>query len=167
MNDEKRVFDLYRKVAAIPGGLARIESEITPSYVHHNLTNALSTGICLLATNEHREVVGEIHAYRLTPKVFQHVLSELTIAIDPDFQGQGVGKRLFTAFLDHVSHSLPQVYRVELIARESNEKAIQFYQKLGFEIEGKLKGRIFNHHNTLEADVMMAWFNPYYLGVGQ
>jgi ribosomal protein S18 acetylase RimI-like enzyme len=45
-----------------------------------------------------------------------------------------------------------------LIARESNQKAIELYQKLGFSIEGKMKNRIKNLDNSFEADIMMAWF---------
>ena len=44
-----------------------------------------------------------------------------------------------------------------LIARESNEAAIRFYESLGFSVEGKMKSRIRNIDGTLEADIPMAW----------
>ena len=44
---------------------------------------------------------------------------------------------------------------MELIARESNQKALKFYGSLGFEIEGKLRKRIKNSKGELEADIMM------------
>jgi ribosomal protein S18 acetylase RimI-like enzyme len=46
---------------------------------------------------------------------------------------------------------------VELIARESNAKAIAFYQSLGFVIEGRFERRIRNPDGSLEADIPMAW----------
>lgn len=47
--------------------------------------------------------------------------------------------------------------RVELIARESNTKAIAFYHSLGFEIEGAMRGRIQNIDGSVENDIPMAW----------
>jgi putative acetyltransferase len=51
---------------------------------------------------------------------------------------------------------------VELIARESNLKAIELYQSLGFLIEGRLEMRIKTTDNHYEADIPMGWQNPNY-----
>jgi ribosomal protein S18 acetylase RimI-like enzyme len=56
-----------------------------------------------------------------------------------------------------VTEEYPHIKRVELIARESNEEAIRFYESLGFSVEGKMKSRIRNVDGTLEADIPMAW----------
>ncbi len=96
---------------------------------------------------------------KLEPKVFRHLLSQLTIAVHPNFQGKGLGKLLFTELLTYVEKKRPDILRIELIARESNQKAIQFYQKLGFRIEGKFRSRIDNKTSSLEDDIPMAWFN--------
>jgi len=53
------------------------------------------------------------------------------------------------------------ILRIELIARESNKKAIAFYQKLGFQIEGRLLNRI-KTESGFEADIPMAWMNDNY-----
>jgi ribosomal protein S18 acetylase RimI-like enzyme len=42
------------------------------------------------------------------------------------------------------------------IARESNQKALAFYQSLGFVREGRLEGRIRGAGGP-EADIPMAW----------
>ncbi len=149
---------LYRTVAAVEGGLARTAEEITADYVSHFVQKSLARGVFLVARQpDTQEIIGEIHAYDLGPKVFAHVLGELTIAVHPRHQGRGVGKALFTAFLHHVSTERPDILRVELIARESNQKAIAFYQKLGFRIEGKFAGRIRSVQGGYEADIPMAW----------
>jgi putative acetyltransferase len=88
------------------------------------------------------------------------VLSELTIAVDPDYQGKGLGKMIFTHLLDYITNNRSDVMRVELISSESNVKAISFYQSLGFTPEGKFERRIRNNKNEFEADIPMAWFNP-------
>jgi ribosomal protein S18 acetylase RimI-like enzyme len=71
----------------------------------------------------------------------------------------GIGKKLFGALLEIVSNERPDILRIELIVRESNLKAIGFYQSLGFTIEGRLEKRIRGITGLLEADIPMAWFN--------
>jgi len=156
LSDLNLIAKLYQSVAAIPGGIARQADEITWEYVENNLSKSLQNGICLVA-EESNQVVAEIHSYKLVPTVFSHVLSELTIVVHPDWQGKGIGKEIFTTFLREVQTNRPEIHRVELIARESNGKAINFYQKIGFLIEGKFEKRISNPDGTFEADIPMAW----------
>jgi ribosomal protein S18 acetylase RimI-like enzyme len=47
-----------------------------------------------------------------------------------------------------------------LIARESNQKAIDLYQSMGFLIEGRLEMRIKSLDGHYEADIPMGWQNP-------
>jgi ribosomal protein S18 acetylase RimI-like enzyme len=157
--DGPALLTLYRAVAATEGGLARTQAEITNEYVTYFLQKAQESGIILVARpNVDGPIIGEIHSYALGPRVFAHVLGELTIAVHPDYQGQGVGKALFTELLRRVERERPDILRVELIARESNRKAIAFYQKLGFQIEGRLANRIRSvDGSAFEADIPMAW----------
>jgi ribosomal protein S18 acetylase RimI-like enzyme len=159
--DKEKIFRLYQAVARNLGGIAREADEISLEYISHNLQNALKTGVCLVIDNPHNaeEIVAEIHCYKLTPKVFSHVLSELTIVVHPDFQKLGLGKLIFTSLLQHIEENRKDILRVELIARESNQKAIAFYEKIGFKIEGRFEKRIDNKTKDFEADIPMAWFN--------
>ena len=154
-SDAAKIYKLYRKVASVPGGLARLQHEITLDYIGTYLKLSLERGISLIAEVDGL-IVGEIHAYKPEPSCFSHVLSNLTIAVDSDAQGTGIGRSLFEAFMLQVDADVA-ILRVELIARESNQKAIQFYQSLGFVIEGRFESRIKNHLNEYEADIPMAW----------
>jgi putative acetyltransferase len=154
--DVAAIENLYREVAAIEGGLARAADEISREYVENFVSKAAASGIIVLARKDER-VIGEIHAYALGPKVFAHVLGELTIAVHPDFQSLGVGKALFTELMRRVDEERPDILRVELIARESNARAIEFYKKLGFEIEGRMTDRIRSVDGGFEADIPMSW----------
>jgi putative acetyltransferase len=149
--------ELYQKVAVTPGGLARTLPEITQEYVQNWAQRSLKTGLWIIAKDATGELIGSIHAYRLDPEVFSHVLSELTIAIHPNFQGKGVGRTLFKTFLNEVETYFPHILRVELIARESNQKAIQMYESLGFVREGKMLNRIKSVSSGYEADIPMGW----------
>src|SRR5262245_18490099 len=104
IEDHGAIAALYRAVAAVEGGLARTAAEITDEYVSHFLKKSIESGITLVARQtEGPEIIGEIHAYALGPKVFTHVLGELTIAVHPAAQGQGAGKALFRELLRQVS----------------------------------------------------------------
>jgi putative acetyltransferase len=148
---------LYRAVARTPGGLARLEHEIDPGYVQGFLDKALSSGESFVAVTTDGALVGEIHAALPGPFCFSHVLSDLTIAVHPDAQGLGVGRRLFETLMATVRRNRPEILRVELVARQSNERAIAFYESLGFEREGTMRRRIRNLDGTFEPDIPMAW----------
>ncbi len=157
-DDRAEILALYLAVATVEGGLARTAEEISEDYVSHFLGKSLESGLCLVAReSDGGPIIGEIHSYALGPRVFAHVLGELTIAVHPAKQGLGVGKRLFTELLRRVEQERPDILRVELIARESNRKAIEFYQKLGFNIEGRFENRIRSVGGGYEADIPMAW----------
>lgn len=163
--DFEGIMRLYKKVSRHVGGLARIEPEITRQYVENFMLKAARQGVQLVAVDRQNndQIVGEIHCYTLEPQVFRHVFSELTIAIDTDYQGKGLGKKLFQALLDYISTARKDILRVELIARSSNQKAIQLYEKLGFRQEGRLENRIYSEQTGFEADIPMAWMNPEYV----
>ena len=156
LEDADRILALYRRVARLPGGLARLENEVDEHYVENFLARSVASGICLLAVDSAGELRGEIHAYTPGIYCFSHVLSELTIAIDPAVQGKGVGRQLFSAFMLGVRQHA-RITRVELIARQSNAKAIGLYESLGFVAEGTLSRRIRNLDGSFEADIPMAW----------
>ncbi|MDM7917826.1 MAG: GNAT family N-acetyltransferase [Methanosarcina sp.] len=73
---------------------------------------------------------------------------------------KGIGKLLFRTLLEETESRNPEIIRVELIARESNKKAIEFYKKLGFNIEGRLENRICDKNGKLEADIPMDCIRP-------
>ncbi len=163
LEDKESIQKLYKRVSKVTGGIARTENEITEKYIRNNLTNSIHNGVCIVIDSPNFDkIIAEIHCYKLTARVFDHILSELTIVVDPEFQNQGLGKLLFKSLLSHIEEHRTDVLRVELIARESNTKAIRFYEKLGFKIEGRFENRIDNGTENFEADIPMAWFNKNY-----
>ncbi len=161
IHDEASIYQLYKEVAKHTGGIARLEHEITVDYIKSNLQKSMAKGICLVVENpiNPKEIIAEIHCYKPEPKVFEHVLSDLTIVVHPNFVGKGIGHLIFSNLLNNIEKHYHSVLRVELIARESNHKAIKLYQSLGFVIEGKFENRINNQNGTFESDIPMAWFN--------
>jgi threonine/homoserine/homoserine lactone efflux protein/GNAT superfamily N-acetyltransferase len=158
LDDEPALKNLYKKVAAIAGGLARTKDEITDAYIHKALSAGVERGLALVVEN-HDALLGSMIKYRLEPKIFSHILAEGSILVDPDYQGKGIGSKLISQFLQEVQDHHQDILRVEIIARESNP-AIKLYEKFGFKQEGRFERRIQGVDGNLEADIPMAWINP-------
>ncbi len=157
--DLPQLLALYREVAAIPDGLARTPAEVSDHYVSGFMDKAARDGLEFVF-EEGGRIRGEIHASRVGIASLDHLLTDLTIAIAPGCQGQGVGRRLFQALLDEVSLKMPHITRVELFCRSSNERARALYLSLGFVEEGRLRGRVNNSRGEAETDTIMGWLRP-------
>lgn len=158
-NDHARIVRLYRDVASVPDGIARTPGEVNDAYVSGFMHRAQEDGIELVC-EEDGAIVGEIHAARIGIASLGHLLTDLTIAVAPQAQGRGVGRRLFQALLDEVIGNMPHITRVELFARESNVKARALYASLGFVEEGRLRARVNNAKGEPETDTIMGWLRP-------
>jgi ribosomal protein S18 acetylase RimI-like enzyme len=161
--DEAAIFDLYKRVAIEDGGIARTEAEITEGYVHSFLSHSLTDGLSVVVEMD-GQIVGELHTYPIGPKIFEHVLSNLTVGVHPDFQGQGIGRQLFTYLLTLVENEMPHILRVELDTRDGNERAIALYKSVGFEVEGRLRNRDKLADGRFFDDLAMGWMNKNYSG---
>jgi putative acetyltransferase len=127
----------------------------TCAVVSGGASGALQGGVSLGAWTD-GELNGEIHAARIGPRQFAHVLTDLTIAVHPRAQGKGVGSQLFHALFGAAARFNPPVTRVELMARSRNGGAIRLYQRLGFRIEGRFTNRVRLPDGRIEDDIAMA-----------
>jgi ribosomal protein S18 acetylase RimI-like enzyme len=156
MADLAQVLALYKEVAAVAGGIARTPGEVSEAYVAGFMQKAEDDGVQFVYV-DNGVVRGEIHAARPGIACFAHLLTDLTIAVAPACQGQGVGRRLFDALLAEVSEHRPDITRVELFTRESNTRARALYASLGFVEEGRLRARVTDASGQPEADISMGW----------
>ena len=154
--DAAALLALYRTVAATPNsGLARHSDEIDQGYVAAFLGGQGAGWISIGAFHD-GDPVGEIHALRMQPRQFHHVLTDLTIAVHPRMQGHGVGSRLFAELFAHAARLDPPVTRIELVARTGNAAAIRLYERLGFRAEGRFRDRVRLPDGRVEDDIPMA-----------
>lgn len=87
------------------------------------------------------EVDGRVAGfYRVTryPGRVRHVALLGTLAVDPARHGQGIGQAMVGDALARLRGE--GVRRVELYAESDNTQALRFYQRLGFQHEGTLRG---------------------------
>lgn len=154
-NDLGKIKSLYLAVTARPHGLARTPEEIDDFYIKDFLTNSLEQGLIWVLEQEN-ELWGEIHGYTLSPAIFRHTLTNVTFVIHPDFQNQGLGRMLFSRFMEEIKTTMPTIERVELITQENNWSAIHLYESFGFAREGVMKRRIWKD-GAFANDTLYAW----------
>ncbi len=161
IEDKEQMLALYKKVSLVPDGIIRNFDEVNESYILQFLTASISKGLILVGIMENK-IIGEIHA--ITPNIyaFQHIMTDLTIVIDQDMQGQGIGKRIFKQFLNIIQTDFTNILRVELFTREHNERNVKFYENIGFINEGRQQNKIYLSKNSFHTPIHMAWFNPNY-----
>ena len=158
-DDIAAIGQLYITVASTTGGLAREPDEISRDYIEGFVTRSLHDGEIVVAEVAGIDgVAGELHAYRNPLRLFNHVYTNLTIAVHPDAQGRGIGRALFSALLDTVARERTDIVRVELMTAERNQRAQRLYESVGFVREGRLDRAIRGADGTPEADIPMAWF---------
>jgi ribosomal protein S18 acetylase RimI-like enzyme len=160
--DWPKMKELHLAVARQKNGIARWEDEVTDEYVQSFMKKALDYGIIIVAEHpdDPEKFIGEIHASVPNIRVFKHLMTDLTIAVHPEFQGKKIGRTLFMIFLEEIATNRPDIGKVQLVTRESNERAIKLYQSLGFLIEGRLEMQIRTPDGNFEADIPMGWINP-------
>lgn len=164
IDDLRSLITLYKTVAQTEDGIARLEHEVTEDYVKDFLTKSIASGLIIVGENpdDETQLIASVHAFKKGIKVFDHVLGDLTLVVHPQFQGKKIGRTIFTIFLEEIGRNRLDIGKVELIARESNVKAIALYQSLGFLVEGRMEMRIKTTQDTYEADIPMGWRNPNY-----
>ena len=153
--DAPAILAVHLAAASNGGGLAREPDEMSLEGIEAALARPLEDGVALMACIDGRPA-GEIHASRYAPRQFAHNLTDLTVAVHPEFQGRGVGAALFNALFAEASKMAPPIERIELLCREGNAGAFALYQRLGFILEGRFTRRVRLKDGTVEDDLAMA-----------
>lgn len=108
-----------------------------------------SRNLFLVAVVQNR-IVGFSRCEGSQLKRFSHKI-EVGVCVLEEFWGYGIGKQLLKQSISWADAN--RIKKISLSVLETNEKAIQLYQKLGFEIEGILKNdKILsdgNYYNTI------------------
>jgi ribosomal protein S18 acetylase RimI-like enzyme len=139
------------------GGLGRLPDEMDLPWMEEALAGALAGGLAIGAWDG-SHLAGMIKASRMPSVQFQHVLWDLTVAVDPEAQGRGIGYSLFAELLAKAATLTPRVERVELVVREGLTHAIRLYERVGFRPEGRFERRFRLSDGRYEADIPMALF---------
>jgi ribosomal protein S18 acetylase RimI-like enzyme len=89
-----------------------------------NLQSEFKRKTILIATANGR-IVGSVRAYQIN-----HTCYVERLAVHPDFQKRGIGKRL----MNQIEQDFGSANRFELFTGHKSEKNIRLYSKLGYKI---------------------------------
>lgn len=77
----------------------------------------------------------------------------MRIAVHPDYQGNGLGTDLVKVAIQQ-AESQGKIKRIEILNYASSIDDRHWFEKLGFEIEGRLKNRILSNGTYIDAFIM-------------
>ncbi len=158
INDEEKIFRLYKKSSEVKEGLARAPEEITNKYIKEYISNTINKGLGIIILDENQVEVAVLLSYKNEPKTFTPTIGNMSLAVNPDFIGYGVGKKIFTYYINEITNNFPEIQRIELNVRQTNQRAIDIYKSVGFVVEGVMKNRLLDSNSKLSDDTFMAWY---------
>lgn len=85
--------------------------------------------------------------------------ADFGISVRREYQGQGIGRKLVEKIIDLADNWL-MLIRIELGVLEGNERAVNLYKSLGFEIEGKKKYSIVRNGKYVDEYIMARYNIP-------
>jgi RimJ/RimL family protein N-acetyltransferase len=144
-----------RATAETPGLLVSRPDELIAESFERKIVELSKTGRYIVAEKD-GYIVGHALLDPMPQEALSHVF-RLTIVVHPGFLGQGIGTALMRDLLDWAEQT-PQVGKIELLVRATNERAIHLYSKLGFVEEGRFRSRVRLLDGIFIDDLAMAWF---------
>ena len=125
-----------REIAETPGQLASRPHELSDKAFEEKILylQGIDHGTYIVAEDE-GQIVGHALLEPLKLAVTSHVV-DLTIVVHSGHQGKGYGRLMMNYLIDWAREQ-SKVEKIELHVRSSNQRAIDLYQKLGFEEQGR------------------------------
>lgn len=111
--------------------------------------------VCLVAVCG-KDIVGMIDNWTDRRARVSHVTT-FAMSVHPDYQQQGIGSRLLSAFIDWVRGN-EHLEKIELHVHADNAPAIALYERLGFKKEGVRAKAVRYGKNRFVDDILMAYW---------
>lgn len=159
--DRMAIANIYAKVAGNVRGITRRPEEITQTYIFSLLNKPEDSCIFLVVENDDSEIIGFGHAEKIGLAVYDHILTNYTIAVIPDYQDKGVGRGIFMGFLDYLAKYRHDIKRLEMEVNYDPDR-IKLFEGTGFKTEAIIKERVRGMDGEFYDQVLMAWENPNY-----
>jgi ribosomal protein S18 acetylase RimI-like enzyme len=132
LNDLESVFAIYMDATVIPF----LGYDPMPIEAFEPVFRDLVQSRCFFVYQVSGHIAGFYKASR-HPGRASHVGYLGTLAVAPQFQGQGVAHAMVAEAIDALRAAGAK--RIELTVESDNTRGLAFYAKLGFEVEGKLR----------------------------
>ena len=154
---------IYGEVAGKVEGITRRPEEITQTYIFSLLNKPEESCIFLVVEDDEQEIIGFGHAEKSELAVYDHILTNFTIAVLPTERSQGIGRKIFMGFLEYLSNNRPDIKRLEMEVANDADR-VKLFEGVGFINEAVIKDRLRGLDGKLQDQVLMAWENPNYNG---
>lgn len=141
VEDAPALVKAEKEIAKMPGFLVSRPSELIQELFESTIIecNVDHAGKYLVAEKD-QKIIAHGFLQPLGLKAISHVVT-LTLVVHEGFQGNGIGKAILQDLITWAKSS-DKVDKIQINVRESNEKAIGLYKKLGFTQEGRLLKKI-------------------------
>ena len=141
--------------AQIPGLLVSRPHELTTESFAAKITELATLGRYIVAENNER-IIGHALLDPMRLEATAHIF-RLTIVVHSGFQNRGVGEALMRDLMNWAKQA-PNLRKIELLVRATNERAIRLYFRMGFIEEGRFRERVRLVNGGFVDDLAMAWF---------
>lgn len=140
VNDAENIVSFYNRVGGETTFLS-FEKDEYPLSVEEQKASIESTAASpnnlMLLVLDGEDIVG-IGTISSSWKIKSRHSGELGIVVEQAHQGQGIGTEIIKRLIEWCKEN-GYTTRIQLDTRCDNEKAVELYQKFGFEIEGRIK----------------------------
>ena len=109
---------------------------------------------CFLTGRVKKLLAGAVKIQGGELRRLRHV-GRLEIFLEPAWRGKGIGRALMVAAVRWAEEN-PRLKKLALAVYDDNVRAVQLYQTLGFQIEGRRENEYREGDGTLRSDLLMA-----------
>ena len=133
---------------------ASLPEELNPAAFQERITAARNGSGKYLVIERAGELIAHASLFPKPMKRLAHVVS-LDMCVHLGFWREGHGKHLLNALVEWARHA-PDLHKIELLVRATNQAAITLYKQAGFFEEGRHRDRIKLRDGRLMDDIAMA-----------
>jgi len=157
--DRGHIARIYRDLEGKVEGITRRPEEITETYVFTLLNQSEDKFIVLVIENDEDEIIGFVHGEKVGLAIYDHILTNFTVVVKPEYRKKGIGQKLFVEFVEYIKNNRPDIKRLEMEVRFNIER-IKAFEGIKFVIDATIKERARDADGTFYDMVLMAWENP-------
>ena len=129
------------------------ERKTTIKEMEQKIEKINARGGVIIAAELENQLIGFITASRIPLKRVKHRV-HIVVGVLKKESGKGIGTKLFEKLIKWAKNN--EISRLELTVMKHNERAINLYKKIGFEIEGTKKNSLIIDENFVD---------EYYMGM--
>lgn len=129
------------------------ERETTIKEMEQKIEKINDQGGVIIAAELENQLIGFVTASRIPLKRVKHRV-HIVVGVLKEESGKGIGTKLFKKLIEWAINN--EISRLELTVMKHNERAINLYKKIGFEIEGIKKNSLIIDKNLVD---------EYYMGM--